>query len=90
VVSTFPTTFNAGEQPAVATPFGGEGMRATMDPDDFHSGFGVWSGTSFATPVLAGQIAAELCRVDLTPMDRDSVLARGWTALSTCIESLHR
>ncbi len=31
-----------------------------MDPDDFSSGFGVWSGTSFAAPVLAGEVAAAL------------------------------
>jgi hypothetical protein len=90
LVSTFPTSFNAGEQPGVATPFGGEGMRATIDPDDFHSGFGVWSGTSFAAPVLAGQIAAQLCRVDLNPTDRESMLTRGWDALSACVEGLHR
>jgi subtilisin family serine protease len=90
VVSTFPTTFNAGEQAAVATDYGGEGMRSTLDPDDFSSGFGVWSGTSFAAPVLAGQIAAQLCMVDLTPMDRESMLTRGWGALSACVEGVHR
>jgi hypothetical protein len=31
-----------------------------MDPDDFSCGFGVWSGTSFAAPVFAGELAAAL------------------------------
>jgi len=31
--------------------------RATIDLDDYTSGFGVWSGTSFSAPVLAGQLA---------------------------------
>lgn len=90
VVSTFPTTFNAGQQAANATSFGGEGSRSTIDADDFTSGFGVWSGTSFAAPVLAGQIAAQLCRVDLRPMDRDSMLARGWGAVSACVKGVQR
>jgi hypothetical protein len=31
------------------------GGRATVDEDDFRGGYGVWSGTSFAAPVLAGR-----------------------------------
>lgn len=90
VVSTFPTTFNGGLQPRDETDYGGEGTRATIDPDDFTGGFGIWSGTSFAAPVLAGQIAAQLCGVDLTPMDRDSMLARGWGAVSACVQGVQR
>ena len=36
--------------------------RATIDLDDYTSGFGVWSGTSFAAPVLAGQLAHAIWR----------------------------
>ena len=35
-------------------------VRAALDPDDFTAGFAVWSGTSFAAPVLAGQLADRL------------------------------
>jgi subtilisin family serine protease len=38
--------------------------RGTMDPDDFSSGFGVWSGTSFAAPIFASEVAAFLAEHD--------------------------
>ena len=37
------------------------GGMATNDlPDDFRSGFAIWSGTSFAAPWIAGDIAAQV------------------------------
>jgi hypothetical protein len=51
-----PTTFDGarrGERTA-------DGLRHTVDPDDFTQGFGTWSGTSFSSPYLAGQLAAAL------------------------------
>ena len=36
------------------------GPRATVDADDFSSGFAIWSGTSFAAPWIAGEIATEI------------------------------
>ncbi|MGL5853581.1 MAG: hypothetical protein ACRCZD_22580, partial [Phycicoccus sp.] len=36
--------------------------RATFDWDDYSSGFAIWSGTSFAAPWIAGEIAAEIVR----------------------------
>jgi hypothetical protein len=83
VVSTLPTTFDGSTQPDIVTPDGGE----SVDRDDFAGGFGVWSGTSFAAPVLAGEIAASLAAQgaldDVTPA---SMVARGWTALAETIE----
>lgn len=56
VLSTMPTTFDGalqGERTA-------DGLRHTLDLDDFTRGFGTWSGTSFASPHLAAQLAAAL------------------------------
>jgi subtilisin family serine protease len=56
ILSTMPTTFDGaarGERTA-------DGLRQTVDPDDFTHGFGTWSGTSFSAPRLAGQLAAEI------------------------------
>lgn len=88
IVSTFPTTFNAAEQASIAVFVPGDGLRATIDPDDFSAGFGVWSGTSFAGPVLAGQLAANLCTGDLSALDRDSAVHRGWAAVTACVPGM--
>jgi subtilisin family serine protease len=37
-------------------------IRRGPDPDNFAAGFAVWSGTSFAAPYFAGQVAAALQR----------------------------
>jgi subtilisin family serine protease len=55
MVSTFPM-LNGSRTPAVSLPSG----RAALDPDDFRSGFAIWAGTSFSTPVVAAQVAKEL------------------------------
>jgi subtilisin family serine protease len=83
VVSTLPTTFDGSTQPDVVTPSGGE----SVDRDDFTGGFGVWSGTSFAAPVLAGEIAASLAaQGNLGDVEPASMVDRGWTALAETIE----
>jgi subtilisin family serine protease len=38
----------------------GPDLRTAPDPDDLRSGFAVWAGTSFATPVIAGMLANAL------------------------------
>jgi hypothetical protein len=58
VVSTMPA-FEGGGLPAARTvAYGLE--RDAIDPDDFRGGFAVWSGTSFAAPLIAGALAAAL------------------------------
>ena len=58
LVSTMPTTYDAALEPSHQVTNARGETRAALDPDDFSSGFGVWSGTSFAAPVFAGQLAA--------------------------------
>jgi len=86
LVSTFPVTFNAAAGPTLRTWVAGEGWRETIDPDDFGGGFGTWSGTSFAAPILAAEIAQTMLdgqggSLDL--IDQPSSVARGWHAVST-------
>jgi len=65
VVSTMPTTFNASRRSDVLMqPAPGlrrsVPTRGAVDHDDYRGGFGLWSGTSFAAPALAGDIAKAL------------------------------
>ncbi len=60
VVSTSPVVAQGSLQAGVSFSGPGNRERATIDPDDFSSGFATWSGTSFAAPVLAGQFLAAL------------------------------
>ena len=60
--------------------------RSTPDPDDYTSGFCTWSGTSFAAPVLAGQIAAALAADPaIGKVDRDAAVARARAAMAATI-----
>ena len=77
VVSTLPP-FDTAEQAAVATSFQGRQRRGpdagcftTPGEKAPDGGFGVWSGTSFAAPVLAAELARHLALPGLGA--RDSV-----------------
>ncbi len=58
VVSTVPTTLSGSGGRVVEARHAGRIPRTSVDHDDYRSGFAVWSGTSFAAPVIAGDIAA--------------------------------
>jgi subtilisin family serine protease len=60
LVSTMPVTYDAAREPSHEIAGSDGEVRAALDPDDFSSGFGVWSGTSFSAPVFAGEVAAAL------------------------------
>jgi subtilisin family serine protease len=88
VISTFPVTFDGSRQPSTLFYAVDDGWRGTIDPDDFSAGFGVWSGTSFAGPVLAGEIAQELFSGDcgpLDPADQVTTVNRAWEAVTRCV-----
>ena len=78
-MSTLPTTFNGSGQSPVRTADG----REAVDPDDYSSGFGIWSGTSFAAPVLAAEVATHLvAQGDLDDTSAASMVDRGWAAVA--------
>ncbi|GAA2747099.1 S8 family serine peptidase [Terrabacter aerolatus] len=84
VVSTLPLTNGMG-QPSSQVSADGT-VRCTVDPDDYTGGFGVWSGTSFATPVFAAELAAALIdEGGLTDVSAPAMRKRGIRALRTCI-----
>lgn len=92
IVSTLPVTQDASAQPsrhAAAAP-GDARTRATIDPDDYSGGFGVWSGTSFAAPVLAGELAQHLVQQGPEDVHLDALIERGWKALSSVLPALQR
>ena len=88
LVSTMPTTFNGSLQPTGRgrTPPAATGA-ATIDPDNFHGGFATWSGTSFAAPILAAEVAKLLWQTgELDACDPAGMLERGWQALEQLTE----
>jgi subtilisin family serine protease len=60
LISTLPVRLRGGLSPVVQVTAGDGRVHSTIDPDDFSAGFGVWSGTSFAAPVVAGRLAQAL------------------------------
>ena len=81
VVSTMPQTLTGGVQPTVRVRVDGY-WRQTLDIDDFRGGFGIWSGTSFAAPVVAGELAAHmLAHGTLNEPDKKAAVTRGWATV---------
>ncbi len=79
VMSTMPS-FQGGLEPVARTWVEGR-QRESIDPDDFRSGFGIWSGTSFSAPLLAGRLARALTPLlEKTALPQDAV-DRGWRAV---------
>ena len=62
IVSTVPVTLSGSLRSPIRFDGVGPGPRAGIDFDDYSSGFAVWSGTSFASPWIVGEIAAQIVR----------------------------
>lgn len=92
LVSTLPA-FDGSRSPTVERRPVDLAPRATIDPDDFSSGFGVWSGTSFSAPVLVGEIAQHLHETGVLAdddVDPAAAVARGWAAVTARVPDLVR
>jgi len=82
LVSTMPTTFDGSLQASAAVQLAGGESRSTIDPDNFSGGFSTWSGTSFAAPILAAEIARCFWNSRSTDTcDTATMVSRGWAAL---------
>jgi subtilisin family serine protease len=87
LVSTMPTTFDGSLQPLARIRLPGEAARSTIDPDNFHGGFSTWSGTSFAAPILAAELASYFWKsATLDSSDAETMVTRSWGALESLTE----
>ena len=78
VVSTMPVTFRS-RLPATASH-----VRSAIDPNDFSSGFAVWSGTSFAAAAMAGLLASRAAQDGADQGDVAEAVHRSWEAVEAC------
>ncbi|GII02064.1 S8 family peptidase [Planobispora takensis] len=63
LVSTLPTNLNGSYGADIRVEAGavfGSPARASLDRDNFSSGWGLWHGTSFAAPIVAAEVAKRL------------------------------
>ncbi len=88
IVSTLPVSEDAAGQASTLAAAGtpDERRRGTIDRDDFSGGFGVWSGTSFAAPVLSGQLAQALVELGPDEAGLEALLERGWQAVERVLD----
>ncbi|MCP2241581.1 S8 family peptidase [Lentzea aerocolonigenes] len=79
VVSIFPPDIEGSRSPSDKAASDG---RQSVDEDSFRSGFALWSGTSFAAPVLAAAVARKLVEVKTSAeLTQQATVDRALTAL---------
>ncbi|ASK66874.1 hypothetical protein CFK39_14850 [Brachybacterium avium] len=83
VVSTVPVTLQGSHQRSLEANRDDPLPRGTIDPDDYSSGFALWSGTSFAAPWIAGEVAARTTRPGGVGAAAEAVLAVRGTRITS-------
>lgn len=82
LVSTFPSSACGAIAPTMLTK-----DRESVDFDDFYSGFAVWSGTSFATPVVAARLVNDLLAEGVEQVDVEAMRDRAAAVVAKLVES---
>lgn len=86
IVSTVPVTLTGAQGRGIAVQREDPLPRTTVDPDDYTSGFAIWSGSSFAAPWIAGEVAAAIAAAsDLRTVDQGSAVDRGRAAVEAVL-----
>jgi hypothetical protein len=79
VVSIFPPDIEGSRSPSNNARSDG---RQSVDEDSFRSGFALWSGTSFAAPVMAAAVARKLVEIGAsTELTQQATVDRALAAL---------
>ena len=90
VISTFPPNAHGSLSPyrRYRTDYAGR-YRESLDPDDFSSGFAVWSGTSFAAPLATSYLARAMEEIGpVRPKGASEAIARSHAALKHIKEGI--
>jgi subtilisin family serine protease len=89
VVSTMPVTFDGSIRSVLNLPGSKNPTRGSIDLDDYSGGFGQWSGTSFAAPALAGDVATWLAAHGPLPGDARGRVKLARRAVAAAVKGEH-